>query len=42
VTIALATIMMIGAAEGTWSIGTYDLLSFSFVALILTGAIRQR
>jgi O-antigen ligase len=36
-TIALATIVTIGAAEGAWSIGTYDLLSYSLVALILLG-----
>ena len=35
--LALATILMIGATEGAWSVGALDLLSFSLVALILTG-----
>jgi O-antigen ligase len=38
VLLVLATISLIGATEGAWSIGTVDLLSFSLVALILTGA----
>jgi hypothetical protein len=38
VAIALATIAIIGTAEGAWSVGTLDFLSFSFIALILTGA----
>jgi O-antigen ligase len=37
VLVALATIAIIGTAEGAWSIGTYDGLSFSLVALILAG-----
>jgi O-antigen ligase len=37
VTLALATILMIGATEGGWSVGVVDLLSFSLIALILTG-----
>ena len=35
--LAVATILMIGATEGVWSVGALDLLSFSLVALILTG-----
>jgi hypothetical protein len=38
VLVVLTTIMVIGTAEGTWSVGTVDGLSFSLVALILTGA----
>jgi O-antigen ligase len=41
VVLALATILMIGTTEGAWSIGTFDLLSFSLVALILTGTTRE-
>ena len=41
VMLALATITMIGTTEGAWSIGTFDFLSFSLVALILTGATRE-
>jgi O-antigen ligase len=40
VMLALATIVMIGATEGAWSVGVVDLLSFSLVALILTGPTR--
>jgi len=40
VTLALATIFMIGTTEGPWSVGVVDLLSFSLVALILTGPVR--
>jgi O-antigen ligase len=36
--ITAATLVMIGATEGMWSVGTFDLMSFSLVALILTGA----
>jgi O-antigen ligase len=38
--LALATVLMIGAAEGGWSVGFLDLLSFSLLALLLTGAAR--
>lgn len=41
VLLALAAILMIGTTEGAWSIGTLDLLSFSLVALILTGPTRD-
>lgn len=37
VLVALTTIIVIGTAEGTWSIATVDGLSYSLVALILTG-----
>jgi O-antigen ligase len=37
VLLALATIFMIGTTEPAWLVGTFDLLSFSLVALILTG-----
>lgn len=37
VLVTLATILMLGTTEGTWLVGTLDLLSFSLVALILTG-----
>jgi O-antigen ligase len=37
VLLAAATTTMIGTTEGIWSIGFIDFLSFSFVALILTG-----
>ena len=40
VMLALATITVIGTTEGTWSIGAFDFLSFSLVALILTGPTR--
>jgi O-antigen ligase len=40
VVLALATIVMIGATEGGWSVGFLDLLSFSLVALLLTGPTR--
>jgi O-antigen ligase len=42
VALATATIAMIGATEGAWAIGTYDLMSFSLIALILTGATSDR
>ena len=35
--LALATILLIGATEGAWSVGILDLLSFSLIALLLTG-----
>src|SRR5207249_3526823 len=35
--ILLSAILMIGSTEGMWSFGALDLLSFSLVALILTG-----
>lgn len=41
VVLAVATIAMIGTTEGVWAVGTFDLLSFSLVALILTGATRD-
>lgn len=37
VLIALGTIMIIGATEGTWQVATFDFMSFTLVALILTG-----
>jgi O-antigen ligase len=37
VLIALSAILTIGTTEGVWSIGAVDLISFSLVALILTG-----
>jgi O-antigen ligase len=37
VMLAIATIVLIGATEGGWSIGVLDLLSFSLIALVLTG-----
>ena len=40
VTLAVATIFMIGATEGGWSVGALDLLSFSLIALLLTGSAR--
>jgi O-antigen ligase len=42
VLLVLTTIALIGAAEGAWSIGTLDLLSFSLVALILVGETAPR
>jgi O-antigen ligase len=39
--LALATVLMIGAAEGGWSVGALDLLSFSLIALLLTGTARD-
>jgi len=42
VALAAATILMVGTTEGAWSIGKLDLMSFSLVALILTGAARSR
>jgi O-antigen ligase len=39
--LAVATIAMIGSTEGAWAVGTFDVLSFSLVALILTGATRD-
>jgi O-antigen ligase len=40
VMLALATILMIGATEGGWSVGILDVLSFSLIALLLTGSAR--
>lgn len=37
VAVALATILLVGTTEGAWSIGAFDLLSFSFVTLLLIG-----
>ena len=37
VLLILATILMIGVADGAWEIGAVDILSFSLVAFILTG-----
>jgi O-antigen ligase len=37
VLLVLTTVALVGAAEGAWSIGTIDLLSFSLVALVLVG-----
>jgi O-antigen ligase len=42
VLLVLATILMVGTTEGSWSVGTLDLQSFSLVALILTGATGGR
>lgn len=42
VAITLAAILLVGATEGAWSIGTIDSLSFSLVALILTGQPERR
>jgi len=39
--LAVATITIIGSTEGAWAVGTFDVLSFSLVALILTGATRD-
>ena len=38
VVLTLAAILMIGTTEGAWSVGAFDSLSFTLVALILTGA----
>ncbi len=38
VTIVLATVLMIGTTEPAWSVGTFDAMSFSLIALILTSA----
>jgi hypothetical protein len=35
--LVLATMILIGATEGSWTIGTLDLLSFTLVAFLLTG-----
>ncbi len=37
VAVALATIFFVGTTEGAWSVGSFDLLSFSFVTLLLVG-----
>ncbi|GAC1579979.1 MAG: hypothetical protein NVS3B18_13680 [Candidatus Dormibacteria bacterium] len=37
--IILGSIMIIGATEGTWQVGSFDFLSFTMIALILTGDI---
>jgi O-antigen ligase len=42
VAVAAATALIAGTTEGVWSIGRADLLSFSLVALILTGAATKR
>jgi O-antigen ligase len=42
VALTAATILMIGTTEGVWSIGNLDLISFSLVGLILTGAAAGR
>jgi O-antigen ligase len=42
VVLALATVIMVGTTEGAWSVATFDSLSFSLVALILTGPTRSR
>lgn len=39
--VTLATILMLGTTEGAWSVATADLLSFTLIALILTGATRD-
>ena len=39
VLLLLATIFLIGTTEGAWSIGSVDLMSFSLVAVILTGPV---
>jgi hypothetical protein len=35
--LVLATIVLIGATEGSWTIGTLDLMSFTLLAFLLTG-----
>jgi len=35
--LTLATILLIGTTEGSWSIGIVDLMSFSLLAFLLTG-----
>jgi O-antigen ligase len=42
VLLTLATILMIGTTEGAWSVASLDALSFSLVALILTGETKAR
>jgi O-antigen ligase len=37
VVLTIATVVLVGTTEGSWTVGTFDLLSFSLVALILTG-----
>jgi O-antigen ligase len=37
VVLSLATIVMVGSTEGVWAVGTFDFLSFSFIAMMLTG-----
>jgi hypothetical protein len=37
VLLVLSTIGMLGVAEGVWSVGRLDLMSFSLVAVILIG-----
>jgi O-antigen ligase len=39
VLLVLAAIFLIGTTEGAWAVGSVDLMSFSLVALILTGAV---
>jgi hypothetical protein len=42
VAITLATLLILGAGEGIWLIGTVDLMSFTLLAVILTGATARR
>jgi uncharacterized membrane protein YqjE len=42
VTITLATLLILGAAEGIWQMGTVDSMSFTLLAVILTGAAARR
>lgn len=41
VTIVIATVLLIGTTEPAWSVGTFDAMSFSLIALILTSAPAQ-
>jgi hypothetical protein len=41
VMLVLATVFLIGATERAWAIGALDFVSFSLVALILTGPARR-
>lgn len=36
--LAVASILLVGATEGGWSVGTLDVLSYSLLALLLTGS----
>jgi hypothetical protein len=42
VAITLATLLILGAGEGIWLMGTVDSMSFTLLALILTGAAARR
>lgn len=42
IVLGIATIVMLGATEGAWAVATLDFLSFSLVALILTGPVADR